>query len=70
MARDSEHAFYDIVDVCEIPAHFSMVEHVDRLALADGLGEEVQGHVRASPWAVNRENRSPVVGSLYRYEYV
>jgi len=46
-------AFYDVIHVSEIAHHFAAVEDLDGFAFEDGFGEEEEGHVGASPGAVN-----------------
>ena len=52
---DSKHAFHDVINVGEIPFHFSVVEDIDGAVFQDGLGKQEEGHVRATPRAVDGE---------------
>ena len=51
----SDGAFNDIVDIGEIPDHVTTVEHLYRLSVGDGRGEEHRRHVRTSPRAIDSE---------------
>ena len=33
MIESSDHAFYDVIDIGKITAHFSVVVHLDRFSL-------------------------------------
>ena len=51
----AQRALDDVVDVGEVALHVAVVEHLDRLALGDGVGEEHRRHVGPSPRPVDRE---------------
>ena len=55
LVQDPHEGFDDVVDVSEIAAHLSFVEHADREAGQDGLGEQHRRHVGAAPRPVDRE---------------
>ena len=55
MAEQPEHRFDEIVDVCEIAAHISVIVNVEGAALEKRGGKFEKRHVRAAPGAVDRE---------------
>ena len=56
---DAHDALDDVVDVGEVAGHLAAVEHVDRLAREDRLGELEQRHVGAAPRTVDGEEAKP-----------
>jgi hypothetical protein len=49
------HGFSDMVDVCEIPFHLTVIEYVDGAPFQDGGSEQPWGHVGSAPRAIDRE---------------
>ncbi len=57
--ENPDHALHDIVDIGEVAPHLAVVEHVDRLAREDRLGEEEQRHVGPPPGSIDGEEPQP-----------
>ena len=61
--RNSVQSAYDslhnVINICKVTAHIAVVEHLDRLALQDGLGKEHRSHIRPAPGAVDGEKPQP-----------
>ena len=50
-----DHCVDDIVDVGEVPFHFTFVEDIDWFTFEDGFREFEQCHIGSSPETVNGE---------------
>ena len=46
---------HDVVHIGEVTLHVAVIEHVNGAAFQNGLGEQEQRHVRATPGAIHRE---------------
>ena len=53
---------HDVVDIGEVAFHAAVVEHLDRPAGEDRLGEQIGGHVRAAPGSIHGKEAQPGTG--------
>src|SRR5215831_9513928 len=63
MIKGPEDTFYNVVDIRKVPAHLSVVVHLDRFSLQDRLCKNEEGHVGPSPGPIDRKKPQTRAGN-------
>src|SRR4030042_569812 len=58
-SRDIYNSSYNIIYICEIPFHLSVIIDIDRPLFKNSLCKDEQRHVRSSPWAIDSKKSEP-----------
>lgn len=55
MGQNAHHTVYNVIDISEVTAEMTVVEHPYLLAFDDGFHKEEWSHIGPSPRTINRE---------------